>query len=91
VKDSKGQVKKMGISPYRVRPIPKPTPMLGSIEASGAYSAGVLKAATFIYLQLKRFCFRRCEVYTGRILPGISNHVKVMQEHEKGNSAAMYS
>jgi gliding motility-associated protein GldM len=57
VKDSKGQVKKMGLSPYRVRPIPKPTPMLGSIEASGPQSAGVLKAATFIYANLKDFAF----------------------------------
>jgi GldM C-terminal domain len=57
VKDSKGQVKKMGIQKYRVRPIPKPTPMLGSIEASGPQSAGVLKAATFVFANLKDFAF----------------------------------
>jgi gliding motility-associated protein GldM len=57
VKDSKGQVKKMGIQNYRVRPIPKPTPMLGSIEASGAYSAGVLKSAGFVFTTLKDFAF----------------------------------
>jgi gliding motility-associated protein GldM len=57
VKDSKGQVKKMGATDYRVRPIPKPTPMLGSIEQSGPQSAGVLKAATFVYANLKDFAF----------------------------------
>jgi hypothetical protein len=57
VKDSKGQVKKMGIQKYRVRPIPKPTPMLGSIEASGPVSAGVLKSAAFVYANLKDFAF----------------------------------
>jgi gliding motility-associated protein GldM len=57
VKDSKGQVKKMGIQKYRVRQIPKPMPMLGSIEQSGPVSAGVLKAATFVYANLKDFAF----------------------------------
>ncbi len=57
VKDSKGQVKRMGIQKYRVRPIPKPTPMLGSIEASGPVSAGVLKSAGFVFTTLKDFAF----------------------------------
>jgi gliding motility-associated protein GldM len=57
VRDSKGQVKKMGVTDYRVRPIPKPTPMLGSIDASGPQSAGVLKAATYVYASLKDFAF----------------------------------
>ena len=57
VKDSKGQVKKMGIQKYRVRQIPKPTPMLGSIEVSGPVSAGVLKSAAFVYANLKDFAF----------------------------------
>ncbi|MES2778578.1 MAG: gliding motility protein GldM [Bacteroidota bacterium] len=57
VKDSKGQVKKMGIQKYRVRPIPKPMPMLGSIEQSGPVSAGVLKSASFVFANLKDFAF----------------------------------
>lgn len=57
VKDNKGQVKKMGVTNYRVRPIPKPIPMLGSIKQSGPQSAGVLKAATFVYASLEDFAF----------------------------------
>jgi gliding motility-associated protein GldM len=57
VKDSKGQVKKMGIQRYRVRSIPKPMPMLGSIEQSGPVSAGVLKSASFVFANLKDFAF----------------------------------
>jgi gliding motility-associated protein GldM len=57
VKDAKGTVKKMGIQKYRVRQMPKPTPMLGSIEASGPVSAGVLKSAAFVYANLKDFAF----------------------------------
>lgn len=57
VKDSKGQVKKMGIQKYRVRNIPKPIPMLGSIEASGPVSAGVLKSSAFVFANLKDFAF----------------------------------
>jgi gliding motility-associated protein GldM len=57
VKDSKGQIKKMGLQKYRVRQVPKPTPMLGSIEASGPVSPGVLKSAAFVYANLKDFAF----------------------------------
>ncbi len=57
VKDSKGVTKKMGIQNYRVRPIPKPTPMLGSIESSGPVSAGVVKSAGFVFTTLKDFAF----------------------------------
>jgi gliding motility-associated protein GldM len=57
VKDSRGQVKKMGIQKYRVRSIPKPMPMLGSIEQSGPVSAGVLKSASFVFANLKDFAF----------------------------------
>ncbi|MES2560627.1 MAG: gliding motility protein GldM [Bacteroidota bacterium] len=57
VKDPKGSVKKMGIQKYRVRPIPKPMPMLGSIEQSGPVSAGVLKSAAFVFANLKDFAF----------------------------------
>lgn len=57
VKDSKGQVKKMGIQKYRVRQVPKPTPMLGGIEVSGPVSAGLLKSASFVYANLKDFAF----------------------------------
>lgn len=57
VKDPKGQTKKMGIQKYRVRQIPKPTPMLGSIEQSGPVSAGLLKSASFVFANLKDFAF----------------------------------
>lgn len=57
VKDAKGTTKKMGIQKYRVRNIPKPTPMLGSIEQSGPVSAGELKAAQFVFTVLKDFAF----------------------------------
>lgn len=57
VKDTKGASKKMGIQKYRVRNIPKPTPMLGSIEQSGPVSAGELKAAQFVFTVLKDFAF----------------------------------
>lgn len=57
VKDSKGAVKKMGIQKYRVRQVPKPTPMLGAVEASGPVAAGVLRAAAFVFTPLKDFAF----------------------------------
>lgn len=57
VKDSKGQVKKMGVQKYRVRNIPKPMPMLGSVEQSGPVAAGVLKSASFVFANLKDFAF----------------------------------
>lgn len=57
VKDAQGKVKKMGVQKYRVRPIPKPTPMLGSIEVSGPVAAGVVKSASFVFTTLKDFVF----------------------------------
>lgn len=57
VKDPKGQIKKMGVQKYRVRPIPRPTPMLGSIEVSGPVSAGLVKSAGFVFTNLKDFVF----------------------------------
>jgi gliding motility-associated protein GldM len=49
--------KVMGIKEYRVRQVPKPTPMLGSIEQSGSVSMGQLKAANFVLTALKDFAF----------------------------------
>jgi len=47
----------MGSAVYRVRQIPKPTPMLGGIESSGEVSSGQLKAAAFVFTALKDFAF----------------------------------
>ncbi len=47
----------MGFAEYRIRQVPKPTPMLGPIEASGSVSAGQLKAANFVLTPLKDFAF----------------------------------
>jgi gliding motility-associated protein GldM len=88
VKDSKGQVKKMGLSPYRVRPIPKPTPMLGAIEASGPQSAGVLKSATFVYANLKDFAFEGVK-FTPREYYLIFQPKKGEAKAYKGNGAAV--
>lgn len=49
--------KTMGFQKYRVRQVPKPTPMLGPIEQSGAVSMGQLKAANFVLTALKDFAF----------------------------------
>jgi len=49
--------KTMGIKEYRVRQVPKPQPMLGSIEASGSVSMGQLKSASFVLTALKDFAF----------------------------------
>jgi hypothetical protein len=49
--------KVMGFQKYRVRPIPKPMPQLGSIFQSGSYSAGEIKAANFVITALKDFAF----------------------------------
>lgn len=49
--------KTMGFAKYRVRQIPKPTPMLGPIEQSGSVSMGQLKAANFVLTALKDFAF----------------------------------
>jgi len=57
VKDKEGHVKKMGEQKYRVRQVPKPTPMLGAIDASGAVSKGQLMSAAFVYAALKDFAF----------------------------------
>lgn len=52
-----GKTSKMGEQKYRIRQVPKPIPMLGSIEQSGPVSAGVLKTAAFVYANLKDFAF----------------------------------
>jgi len=49
--------KTMGFQKYRVRPIPKPMPQLGSIAQSGSYSAGEIRAANFVITALKDFAF----------------------------------
>ena len=50
-------VKKMGEQKYRIKNIPKPTPMLGAIEASGAVSSAQLRSAAFVFTALKDFAF----------------------------------
>jgi gliding motility-associated protein GldM len=52
-----GKTTKMGEQRYRIKQVPKPIPMLGSIEASGSYAAGVIKSSTFVYAALKDFAF----------------------------------
>jgi hypothetical protein len=52
-----GKTSKMGEQRYRIKQVPKPIPMLGSIEASGSYAAGVIKSSTFVYAALKDFAF----------------------------------
>ncbi len=49
--------KTMGFATYRVRQVPKPTPMLGPIEQSGSVSMGQLKAVNFVLTALKDFAF----------------------------------
>ncbi|MBC7382914.1 MAG: gliding motility protein GldM [Bacteroidia bacterium] len=53
--------KTMGLARYRIRQIPKPTPMLGSIEASGQVSMGQLRLASFVLTPLKDFAFEGVE------------------------------
>ncbi len=50
-------VKKMGEQKYRIKNIPKPTPMLGAIEASGTVSSAQLRSAAFVFTALKDFAF----------------------------------
>jgi gliding motility-associated protein GldM len=50
-------VKKMGEQKYRIKNIPKPTPMLGAIEASGAVTSAQLRSAAFVFTALKDFAF----------------------------------
>ncbi len=47
----------MGFAEYRIRQVPKPTPMLGPIESSGMVSLGMLKSANFVLTPLKDFAF----------------------------------
>ncbi len=42
---------------FRIRPIPEPSIMLGSIDKSGVYSPGVIRAAEFVFLNLYNFAF----------------------------------
>ncbi|MFI5221381.1 MAG: gliding motility protein GldM [Bacteroidia bacterium] len=58
VKDKDGKTsKKMGDMTYRVKAVPSPTPKLGSIDASGQVSLGVLRSSKFIFAELKGFVF----------------------------------
>lgn len=51
-------VRKMGEGQkYRIKNIPRPTPMLGSIEASGSASVAVLRSSAFVITNLKDFAF----------------------------------
>ena len=88
VKDPKGSVKKMGIQKYRVRPIPKPTPMLGSIEQSGPVPAGVLKSAAFVFTTLKDFAFEGIK-FTPTEYYIVYQPKKGDGRAEKGNGAAL--
>ncbi len=47
----------MGTSKYRIRKVPKPMPMLGSIEASGPVSLARIRAANTVTTVLKDFIF----------------------------------
>ncbi|MDP1726674.1 MAG: gliding motility protein GldM [Bacteroidota bacterium] len=47
----------MGTSKYRIRKVPKPIPMLGSIEASGPVSLARVRAANTVSTVLKDFIF----------------------------------
>jgi gliding motility-associated protein GldM len=57
VKGHDGKVKKMGDQKYRVRQVPKPTPMLGAIKESRDVSVAELKTASFVYANLENFAF----------------------------------
>lgn len=57
VKDKDGKVKKMGEQKYRVRQVPKPTPMLGAIKESRDVTVAELRTATFVYANLENFAF----------------------------------
>jgi gliding motility-associated protein GldM len=57
VKDKDNHVKKMGDQKYRVRQVPKPTPMLGAIKESRDVSVAELKTAAFVYANLENFAF----------------------------------
>jgi gliding motility-associated protein GldM len=50
-------VKKMGEQVYRIKNVPKPTPMLGAIESNGTYTPAQIKSAAFVYAALKDFPF----------------------------------
>ena len=47
----------MGDQKYRVRQVPKPTPMLGAIKESRDVSVAELKTASFVYANLENFAF----------------------------------
>jgi gliding motility-associated protein GldM len=51
------QTKKMGEQKYRVRQVPKPTPMLGAIKESRDVSVAELRSAAYVYANLENFAF----------------------------------
>jgi gliding motility-associated protein GldM len=57
VTDEHGRVKRMGEQEYRVRQVPKPIPMLGSISSSGPVSAGQLASAQYVVTNLQDFIY----------------------------------
>lgn len=64
VKDENGKLKEMGTQKYRVRKVPKPTPALGLIDASGTISAGQLAAIQYVYTPLKDFIYQNIQYTT---------------------------
>lgn len=52
-----GKTTKMGEQKFRIRQIPKPIPVMGTIEASGNVPAAALQSVNFIYAVLKDFVF----------------------------------
>ncbi|MES2616871.1 MAG: gliding motility protein GldM [Bacteroidota bacterium] len=51
-----GATKKMGEQIYKIRQVPKPVPMLGSLE-SGSYPKAILQAQQFLNAYLSNFVF----------------------------------
>ncbi len=54
-KNGRDSSESRGIHHYRIRNIPKPTPMLGSIVESGPCPLGVIKSASFVFANLMNF------------------------------------
>lgn len=57
VKINNNETKVVGVHLYRVRNLPEPTIMLGSIYESGTYSSAIISSAIFVYTALKNLAF----------------------------------
>ncbi len=83
---------KIGERNFRIRKIPQPTPMLGSIEESGLVSLGQLRIANFVITSLKDFAFEGVSfyptAYTLSYLP-LRGKVKVMKGYNTNLSEEM--